>query len=147
MLADEKGSIEGLFQHPRLFRQRVNSLVLTNRPGVRVGLTLGQPWIVPRHLRAEDASSGLSSPALPKRKEGSMRRSVFVLLALTLLVESSPVRAEAQTLAPTPSQSDHITSEGPESSLRDQTRVPAVVGVTSRFHSSWLSAVLRLDSG
>jgi hypothetical protein len=49
-----------------------------------------------------------------------MRRSVFVLLALTLLVESSPVRAEAQTLAPAPSQSDHITSEGPESSLRDQ---------------------------
>ena len=51
-----------------------------------------------------------------------MWRSAVVFLALTLLVESSPVRGEAQTLAPAPSQSDHITSNGPESSLRDQIR-------------------------
>jgi hypothetical protein len=51
-----------------------------------------------------------------------MWRSVFLLLALTLLVASSPVRGEAQTLAPAPSQSDHITSDGPESSLPDQIR-------------------------
>ena len=49
-----------------------------------------------------------------------MWRSALVLLALTLLVERSPVRGEAQTLAPGPSQSDHITSDGPKSSLRDQ---------------------------
>jgi hypothetical protein len=51
-----------------------------------------------------------------------MWRSVFVLLALILLVESSLVRGEAQTLAPAPPQWDHITSNGPESSLRDQIR-------------------------
>jgi len=49
-----------------------------------------------------------------------MWRSVFVFLALTLLVESSPVRGEAQTSGSAPSQSDHITSQGPESSMRDQ---------------------------
>lgn len=51
-----------------------------------------------------------------------MWRSVFVLLALTLLLEGSPWRGEAQTSAPAPSQSDHITSNGPDSSLRDQIR-------------------------
>lgn len=51
-----------------------------------------------------------------------MWRSVVALLALTLLVESSPVRGEAQTSGSAPSQSDHITSQGPESSLQDQIR-------------------------
>ena len=51
-----------------------------------------------------------------------MWRSIFVLLALTLFVETSLVCGEGQTLAPAPSQSDHITSDGPERSLRDQIR-------------------------
>jgi hypothetical protein len=51
-----------------------------------------------------------------------MRRSIFAGLALTLVFEGSPSRAEAQTSAPAASQSDHITSNGPESSLRDQIR-------------------------
>jgi hypothetical protein len=51
-----------------------------------------------------------------------MQRSAFALLVLILLVGSSPVRGGAQTLAPAPPQSDHITSQGPESSLRDQVR-------------------------
>jgi hypothetical protein len=51
-----------------------------------------------------------------------MWRTAFALLALTLLFEGSPLRGEAQTSAPAPSQSDHITSNGPESSLPDQIR-------------------------
>ena len=49
-----------------------------------------------------------------------MWRSVFAFLALTLLVEGSPVRGERANFSACPSQSDHITSNGPESSLRDQ---------------------------
>jgi len=51
-----------------------------------------------------------------------MVRPAFILLALTLLVESSAIRGEAQTLASALSESDHITSYGPDGPLRDQIR-------------------------
>lgn len=51
-----------------------------------------------------------------------MWRSVVVLLALALLVGSSLVRGEAQTSGSAPSRSDHITSQGPGSSLQDHIR-------------------------
>lgn len=47
-----------------------------------------------------------------------MVRLVVVLMALVLLVQGSAVRGGAQISAHAVSGSDHITSQGPDSSLR-----------------------------